>query len=110
MKRTTKLTESDISRIVRKVIREQNEMFDDPCQEEIDALSKLIGGDKIPPSCLSSDMDDECIKEIVDMVSPFSYPGESIKLIRAITNLFECRKENSDYYNNSDYLWGEQGV
>ena len=109
MKRTLRLTERDLSRIVRRVIKEQNEMLNDPCQEEIDELSKLIGGDKIPPSCLSSDMEDECIKEFFDMVGPFSYPGESIKFLRAITNLLECRKANPDYDDSED-VWGEQGV
>ena len=101
MKRIVRLTENDLSRIVRRVVNEESEMFDDPCQNEIDNLSKLIGG-KLPSSsaCMGADMNNECIKEILNMAGPFSYPGESIKILDAITKLGECKLENSDYYES----------
>ncbi len=101
MKRIVRLTENDLSRIVRRVINEESEMFDDPCQNEIDNLSKLIGG-KLPSSCMGADMNNECIKEILNMAGPFSYPGESIKILDTITKLGECKLENSDNYDFED--------
>lgn len=108
MKRIVRLTENDLSRIVRRVINEESEMFDDPCQNEIDNLSKLIGGKlpsfggKLPSSCMGADMNNECINEILNMAGPFSYPGEELRLLDAITKLGECKLENSDNYDFED--------
>lgn len=101
MKRIIRLTERDLSRIVRRVVNEESEMFDDPCQNEIDNLSKLIGG-KLPSACNGAKMNKECIIKIFDMAGPSSYPSENMELLTAIKNLGECKLDNSDYYDFED--------
>lgn len=103
MKKIIRLTESDISRIVRKVIREQKEMVD-YCQDEVDAVSIFLRGKELPPSCMASDMKSNCIKDVIGMV-PFPSP----ELLIAINDLVACRRKNPDF-KNADDLWGEQGV
>lgn len=91
MKRIIRLTETDLKRIVRRVIRESGDPISDPCQKEVNALSKLIGGDKIPTVCSGADMEDECLDAIMDMVNLSDISAATT----AVVNLVACRKKNS---------------
>ena len=59
MKRTVRLTETDLARIIRRVIREQNEQSDElvplfnGCETEMDNMVNLIGRNNIPQSCFA---------------------------------------------------------
>ena len=90
MKRIIRLTESDISRIVRKVMREQEEMMD-PCQDEVDKVSMMLKGKKLPASCMAADMASDCIKDVIGMVA---FP--SSELLTAINDLIACREESDE--------------
>jgi len=90
MKRIIRLTETDLKRIVRRVIREADDPIMDPCQDEVNRLSKLIGG-KLPSACMAADMENECIAEIMKSVN-----ATNIKqALAAVTDLYDCREENS---------------
>lgn len=60
MKRTIRLTESDLARIIRRVISEQNEQSDElvplfnGCETEMDNMVNLIGRNNIPQSCFAN--------------------------------------------------------
>jgi flagellin-specific chaperone FliS len=60
MKRTIRLTETDLARIIRRVISEQNEQSDElvplfnGCETEMDNMVNLIGRNNIPQSCFAN--------------------------------------------------------
>ncbi len=91
MKRIIRLTETDLKRIVRRVIREAEDPIMDPCQDEVDALSDLIGEAKMPKSCLGSDMEMQCARDLMKMVTM----GGDPEVRSAAIELANCRKENS---------------
>jgi hypothetical protein len=87
--RTIRLNERDLARIVRRVIREEDENFVDPCQDKIDDLSKMLGGKVLPSSCMAADMERNCINDIIKMVT-----NVTPDLMSAIKDVMECREEN----------------
>ena len=91
MKRIIRLTESDLKRIVRRVIREEESVVD-PCEDKVNALSKLIGKNKMPTSCMASDMEDECKKELMGMITRMGDP----MVMAAAKALIACREKNSN--------------
>ena len=65
MKRIVKLTERDLSRIIRRVIKEDTMGgFVNPCQAELDALSSSFGV-KVPPTCMMADGQKQCIVDLL---------------------------------------------
>ena len=68
--RTIRLNERDLARIVRRVVREQDEVFDekmgkgpfDKCFESV--------GIPVPPACKASDGEDMCRAAISKMMTP----------------------------------------
>jgi hypothetical protein len=90
MRRIIRLTETDLKRIVRRVIRESGDPIVDPCQNEVNALTKLIGG-KLPAACMGSDMESECLSELMTIVDLTNIQ----KIRTAVANLYDCREENS---------------
>ncbi len=90
MKRIIRLTETDLKRIVRRVIREAEDPIADPCQDKVDRLSKLIGG-KLPSACMGADMEDECLSALMKMVNFSNLQA----VTNAVTDLYNCREENS---------------
>ena len=90
MKRIIRLTETDLKRIVRRVMRESGDPIVDPCQDEVNALTKLIGG-KLPASCMGADMESECLSKLMAMVDLTNVQ----KIRTAVANLYDCREENS---------------
>jgi hypothetical protein len=90
MKRIIRLTESDLKRIVRRVIREEESIVD-PCQDKVDALSKLVGDRKMPASCMASDMEAECVKDLMKMITQSTDP----MVMAAAKALLKCKKDNS---------------
>ena len=60
MKRTIRLTETDLARIIRRVITEQSEQSDqlvplfNGCETEMDNMVNLIGRNNIPQSCFAN--------------------------------------------------------
>jgi hypothetical protein len=68
MKRIVRLTERDLSRIVRRVIKEDAmKSFVNPCQKELDALSSGFGV-KIPPTCMAADGQNQCLIDLMNEV------------------------------------------
>jgi hypothetical protein len=90
MKRIIRLTESDLKRIVRRVIREEESIVD-PCKDKVDALSKLIGDRSKISSCAGSDMAEKCVTDLVRMIAQTTDP----MVISAAKALLKCRKDNS---------------
>ena len=89
MKRIVRLNESDLKRIVRRVLRENPIV--DPCEQHVNTLTKLVGENKVPSSCLGSDMEQECMKDLMKMVTGSMDPV----VIAAAKALAKCRKENN---------------
>jgi hypothetical protein len=68
MKRIVRLTERDLSRIVRRVIKEDAMGgFVNPCQAELDALSSILDV-KVPPTCMMADGQKQCINALLKEV------------------------------------------
>lgn len=94
MKRIIRLTETDLKRIVRRVIREVKDPIADPCKDEVNALKKLIGGTKLPASCMGADMESACLNEVIAEVMKAG--GINLEVARqAVMDLYDCRKKNS---------------
>ena len=91
MKRIIRLTETDLKRIVRRVIREADDPYVDPCQDELDELSDLVGEAKVPKSCMAADMEMQCARDLMKMATM----GADPEVISAAKELAKCRKENS---------------
>jgi len=91
MKRIIRLTETDLKRIVRRVIREADAPYVDPCQDEVDTLSDLVGENRVPKSCLGADMEAQCAKDLMKMATQ----GPDPRVMMAAKELAKCRKENS---------------
>ena len=91
MKRIIRLTETDLKRIVRRVIREAGDPIMDPCKDKVDKVVSMLKGKKIPAACLSADMTSECMTDIMSMVA---FP--SSQLLTAVNELIECRNDNDD--------------
>ena len=91
-----RISESDISRIVRKVLKEQ-EMMDDPCQDVMDELSDFIGRD-LPPSCMSYDKESiqDCMREVVNMKPKNMRLDQDVHFLGLVKDFVECRLENRD--------------
>ena len=68
MKRIVRLTERDLSRIIRRVIKEDTMGgFVNPCQAELDALSSSFGV-KVPPTCMMADGQKQCVLDLLAAV------------------------------------------
>jgi len=68
MKRIVRLTERDLSRIIRRVIKEDAMGgFVNPCQKELDALKEGFGI-TIPPTCMAADGQKQCIVDLLSAV------------------------------------------
>jgi len=68
--RTTRLNERDLARIVRRVLREENEMFDEKMGDgPFDKCFKSVGI-PIPPACQAADGEDMCRAAISKMMTP----------------------------------------
>lgn len=94
MKRIIRLTETDLKRIVRRVIRENADPIVDPCQDEVDALMELVGGTKLPAACMGADMESACLNKVIAEVMKAG--GRNLEVARqAVMDLYDCRKENS---------------
>ena len=68
--RTTRINERDLARIVRRVIREQDEMFDEemgdgPFEECFESI-----GMSVPSICQAADSQKMCLAAITKMITP----------------------------------------
>lgn len=91
MKRIVRLTETDLKRIVRRVIKEADTIVD-PCQAEVDALKELIEMPKLPAACMAADNESECLKEIIGSLGLGLSNLNEIR--EAVMDLYDCREEN----------------
>jgi hypothetical protein len=94
MKRIVRLTERDLSRIVRRVIKEDAmKSFVNPCQKELDALSSGFGV-KIPPMCSAADGQNQCIKDLLNEVKTKLTLDNAMSIMAKYNAYVACNKEN----------------
>ena len=97
MKRTIRLTESDLARIIRRVISEQNEQSDElvplfnGCETEMANMVNLIGRNNIPQSCFATVPDSP---ETIDLAEE--------KCLKDLT-IFDQLKEKLDHNQPEQY-------
>jgi hypothetical protein len=93
MKRIVRLTERDLSRIVRRVIKEDAMgKFVNPCQAELDALSSSFGV-KVPPTCMMADGQRQCVLDLLAAVQQ-NVTVENLEKIMGKYNAYvACNKE-----------------
>ena len=97
MKRTIRLTETDLARIIRRVISEQNEQSDElvplfnGCETEMDNMVNLIGRNNIPQSCFANVPDNP---ETIDLAEE--------KCLKDLT-IFDELKEKLDHNQPEQY-------
>jgi hypothetical protein len=95
MKRTLRLSETDLTRIIRRVISEQSTetipVFDS-CKTEMDNMIKLIGKNNIPPSCFANVPDNN--KAAMDLAEE--------KCLADLT-IFDQLKEKLDHNKPKQY-------
>ncbi len=83
--RTIKLNERDLARIVRRVIREQEEMFDEEMGDgPFDECFKDVGM-TAPMSCNAADNQKRCLEDIKKMITTENFMKIS-ELFTCITN------------------------
>ena len=126
MKKTIRLNETDLARIIRRVIREQNEQSDElvplfnGCETEMDNMVNLIGRNNIPQSCFANVPDnpetidlaeEKCLKDLtifdelkekLDHNQPEQYE-EIVDKLDSIYQLSQCHsmawQRSADNYN-----------
>ena len=88
--RTTRLNERDLTRIVRRVLREQDEMFDEEMGDgPFDECFESVGI-PIPPVCQAADSQDICRAAISKMMTPenlMKMGGKLGELLTCIGNI-----------------------
>ena len=89
--RTTRLNERDLARIVRRVIREQDEMFDEemgdgPFEECFESI-----GMSVPSICQAADSQKMCLAAITKMITPENL----MKMGELLTCIGNVGKESS---------------
>ena len=68
--RTIRLNERDLARIVRRVIREEDEMFDEEMGDgPFDECFESVGM-TVPPICRAADSQKMCLAAITKMITP----------------------------------------
>jgi hypothetical protein len=68
--RTIRLNERDLARIVRRVIREEDDMFDEEMGDgPFDKCFESVGMGA-PPSCNAADNQKRCMEDIKKMMTP----------------------------------------
>ena len=68
--RTIRLNERDLARIVRRVIQEENEVFDEEMGDgPFDECFKSVGM-TAPMSCNAADNQKRCVEDIKKMITP----------------------------------------
>lgn len=104
----TRLTERDLSRIVKRVIKEQEEealygpdgKVEDFCKVERKTLQELLNNSEIPSECFSNDDENACGHASGRVAYKINMSGQSTKLINlnsvrhAGDALSKCYKEN----------------
>jgi hypothetical protein len=107
MKRIIRLTESDLKRIILKVIKEQEEQtlygpegeVKDFCKPQRAVLLDLLNGAELPAECSTND-EDACAFALGRIAYKKNMSGETTKKINlnsvrdAGYSLFKCNKEN----------------
>jgi hypothetical protein len=107
MRKIIRLTESDLARIVKRVIKEQEEVLygpdgkvEDFCKVERKTLQELLNNSEIPSECLSNDDENACGYASGKIAYKINMSGQSTKLINlnsvrhAGDALSKCYKEN----------------
>jgi hypothetical protein len=93
MKRIVKLTERDLSRIIRRVIKEDNMGgFVNPCQAELDALSSTFEV-KVPPTCRLADGQRQCIVDLLFEVQKKVTKTNAMDIMDKYYAYTACQKE-----------------
>ena len=80
--RTIRLNERDLARIVRRVIQEENEVFDEEMGDgPFDKCFESVGMGA-PPSCNAADNQKRCMEDIKKMITPEN--------LMKVGELFKC--------------------
>jgi hypothetical protein len=97
MRKTIRLNETDLARIIRRVISEQSEQSDElvplfyGCETEMDNMVNLIGRNNIPQSCFAKVSDNP---ETIDLAEK--------KCLEDLT-IFDQLKEKLDHNQPKQY-------
>ena len=126
MKRTLRLNETDLTRIIRRVISEQSTqpvpLFEE-CPDKMNSLVRLVGKSNVPSSCLKaanssndiSSLEQECVDSLQPLweetyrnldysrMKSRSYKKDT-EIINAIAELTQCYFSSENVRMN-DYDW-----
>jgi len=97
MKRIIRLTESDLTRIVKRVLKEEENIVD-PCQASVDKLTKtykLV----IPAACSTADGEDECSKELMAAMAEVATFENMLEITSSIKSFIDCKIKNKQFAN-----------
>jgi hypothetical protein len=124
MRKTIRLNETDLARIIRRVMSEQNEelvpLFDG-CETEMDNMVNLIGENNIPQSCFAKVSDNpetidlaekKCLEDltIFDQLKEkldHNQPKQYEEIIDKLDSIFQLSVCHSKAWERSDdnYNW-----
>jgi hypothetical protein len=109
MRKIIRLTESDLARIVKRVIKEQQEeevlygpdgKIEDFCKTQRETLRKLLRNSEVPSECTIGDDEDLCGMAAIRIAGKMNLSGNYPNRINLNTAkdagyaLFKCNKEN----------------
>jgi len=108
MRKIIRLTESDLARIVKRVIKEQEEVvlygpdgkIEDFCKTERETLKEILRNSEIPSECTIGDDENKCAYAAARVAYNININTQSTPRINmnsaknAGLALFECNKKN----------------
>ena len=96
MKKIIRLTERDLTRIVKRVLKEEENIVD-PCETQVAELKKF--NITPPPVCMTADGQDECFKQLTKMAADVTTLENILKIPSSIKNYIDCKNKNSQFSN-----------
>jgi imidazolonepropionase-like amidohydrolase len=97
MKRIIRLTESDLTRIVKRVLKEEENIVD-PCQSLVDKLTKTYKI-TVPAVCSTADGEDACMKELMEAVSDVATFDNMLEITSSVKSFIDCKIKNKQFAN-----------
>ena len=96
MKRIIRLTESDLTRIVKRVLKEEENVVD-PCQVSVDKLKtyKLT----VPAVCSTADGEEECSKQLMAAMAEVATFENMVEITSSIKSFIDCKIKNKQFAN-----------
>jgi hypothetical protein len=96
MKKIIRLTERDLTRIVKRVLKEEENIVD-PCQASVDKLKtyKIT----VPTVCSTADGEEECSKQLMAAMSEVATFENMVEISSSIKSFIDCKIKNKQFSN-----------